>query len=62
MKRGFVVLLGILLLLVLAIVVGLQHFKKEYKAFFEEIDSRYDQLEVIGLDSIPEGSYRARYG
>jgi uncharacterized protein with FMN-binding domain len=62
MKRGFIILLSILMILLLLVIGGLLHFKKEYTAYFEEIDRRYEQLSQIDLSEIPDGEYRAKYG
>lgn len=57
-----IILLSIVLILVLIIVAGLQHFRNEYKSFFEEVDKQYETISNINLDSIPDGVYREKYG
>lgn len=62
MKRGFIILLSVLLLLVLFITLGILHFRRSYNEYFEQLNHDFDNLTEIRLTEIPDGVYRAKYG
>ena len=62
MKKGLIIFLIVIGVIVLIVLIGALTFNKQYKDFLVELDTQYDNIEQIDLKQIPDGEYRAKFG
>ncbi len=62
MKKGTIIFLSIISILIVIIVVVIAGFNQQFNALLKDIDTEFATLENIYLSDIPDGIYQYRYG
>lgn len=62
MKKGLIIFLSVLLVIILVAVAGMAKFNKQYKALLAEVDQEYNAIENIDLSQIEDSEYTCRFG
>jgi uncharacterized protein with FMN-binding domain len=62
MKKGVIILFGILLILIVVVVAGVLGFKQQFESLLEDIDREYAAMGTLDLSEIPDGTYSYRFG
>ncbi|MCF7833429.1 MAG: FMN-binding protein [Candidatus Marinimicrobia bacterium] len=62
MKKGLVIFLGVIIVIVIVAVIAMISFNKQYQDLLKEVDMEYSEIDNIDLTQINDGEYSARFG
>jgi len=62
MKKGMIIFLSILIVLVVVVLVGILSFKKQYEQLMIDVDNEYAMIDDFDLSNVTDGEYSYRFG
>ncbi|MBW6458330.1 MAG: FMN-binding protein [FCB group bacterium] len=62
MKKGMIILVGILIILIIVVIAGIFGFKQQFESLLTDMDREYAAMGSIDMSAIPDGVYSYRFG
>jgi uncharacterized protein with FMN-binding domain len=62
MKKGLIIFISIIIVMVIVVLAGIFTFKKQYKELLEDVKREYALIEKIDMTQVPDGEYDYRFG